>query len=92
MNGGYIMLDCTGLDLIKGETPQSINGLYRNVSMAMNTHKPLFAYNCNWGGIDVSPIQTFAIQIAPDTIICTSSTLQIVIKNTDVVTINNMVG
>ena len=31
MNGGYIMIDCTGLDLTKGSTEQTITGLYSKV-------------------------------------------------------------
>lgn len=27
MNGGYVMIDCIGLDLTKGSTEQTITGL-----------------------------------------------------------------
>lgn len=89
-NGGYFMVNCEGLDLIKGATPQRIIGLYRACKTAMLSGKPIFACGANWDGKYVTPIQTFLIQISDDTIIATSSTLQIVITEGDVVTINNM--
>lgn len=89
-NGGYFMINCEGLDLIKGETPQRIIGLYRVCKTAMMSGKPIFACGANWDGKYVSPVQAFLIQISDDTIIATSSTLQIVITDGDVVTINNM--
>lgn len=93
MNGGYILIDCTGLDLIKGSTEQTITGIYNKVSESMKVNKPLFAYNCIWGDLGgVTPIQVFAIQTASDTITVTASTLQIVIKNDDTITIVNMAG
>lgn len=90
MNGGYAMIDCTGLDLIKGETVQTIATIYDRVKTAMSRGKPLMACNCVWDGIPVSPIYTFAIQIATNRIICTASTLQIIINSDDTITINNM--
>jgi len=92
MNGGYIMIDCTGLDLIKGSTPQTVNGLYNAVKRAMPINKPMYAINCIWGsGKLVTPIQCMAIDF-DDYIICTASTLQIVVAPDDTVTINNLVG
>ena len=92
-NGGYIMVDCGGLDLTKGETPQTISGLYSKVKKAMLSGKPMYATNCIWGtGKPISPIQTFAIQLYSDEIYCTASTLQVRVKDTNVVTIVNMVA
>ena len=92
MNGGYILIDCAGLDLIKGQTEQSLPGLYARVKAAMAVNKPLVAVNANWGGLDVTPIAVFAIQLYADVIYVTASTLQVVIHDDDTVTINNMVG
>lgn len=90
MNGGFIQIDCTGLDLLKGTTPQTVEGLYQRVKVAMGIGKPIMAYNAIWGtGRAVTPILTFAIDWG-DFIICTASTLQIVINPDDSVIINNM--
>lgn len=88
--GGYIMVDCAGLDLTLGSTPQTINGLYDRVQEAMESGKEIVAINCKWGTLPVTPISLFAIQILEDTVYCTSSTLQIVVTDEDSVTINNM--
>lgn len=89
---GYITVDCEGLDLTKGETPQTITGLYNKVQDAIKSGKPIYAVNCNWDSIPVSPVQTFAINITASTVVCTASTLQIWLTNEDVVTISNMVS
>lgn len=89
--GGYFMIDATGLDLTKGMTPQSIAGLYSRCKAALITGKPVYAFNAKWGTIPASPIQVMLIQLYADTITATASTLQIIIKETDVVTILNMV-
>lgn len=91
MNGGYILIDCKGLDLTKGSTPQTITGIYKTVQDAYGKKKPIYADNCVWGTDGyVTPINVLAIQF-PDYIICTASTLQIVITSSDVVTIINLV-
>lgn len=92
MNGGYIMIDCSGLDLLKGSTPQTITGLHARVTEAVKTGKALFANNCIWGsGKPVSPVQVFAIYFADiETWIVTASTLQIIVPKNDSVTIVNM--
>lgn len=90
MNGGYIMVDCKGLDLQKGSTPQTITGLYEVVKASMSVGKPIYACNCTWGDVGaVTPVQTFCIDFT-DVIIATASTLQIVITPQSVVTIVNM--
>lgn len=92
MNGGYIMLDCKSLDLTKGITEQTISGLYHEVEQAVKTGKPIIAYNCIWGnGVPMSPIAVMVTTAGyENTLICTASTLQIIVTSSDVVTINNM--
>lgn len=91
MNGGYVLIDCTGLDLTKGQTPQTISGIHKKVKTAMESGKPIYACNCNWGGKDVTPIEVFCIEFDND-IIATASTLQVVISDSDAIIINNMVA
>lgn len=92
MKGGYINIDCSGLDLTKGKTVQTIPGLYNALKNAFKANKPIFVYNTNWGdsGI-VSPIQVFAIDFGTQ-FNCTSSTLQVIVNNQDKITINNLVA
>ena len=91
MNGGYIMVDCTGLDLTLGSTEQTISGLYAKSKAALATNKPIYANNTVWGeGNPMSPIQVFGWQATESLIIFTSSTLQIWVTSADKVTIGNM--
>lgn len=93
MNGGYIMIDCTGLDLTKGSAEQTITGLYSRVKNAMKANKPIYCNNAVWGNYGkISPIACFANMSSTSNIIITSSTLQIVVTENDVVTIENLVS
>lgn len=90
MKGGYAMLDCTGLDLIKGMTPQTITGIYNRVKTAYNANKPIYCFNAHWDdkGI-VTPIQVMVIDFG-EYFIATASTLQIVVGPNDSIVIRNM--
>ena len=92
MKSGYILIDCSGVDLTKGSTEQTISGLYARVKAAYNSGKMMIAENAVWGdqGL-VSPIQVFAVDFGTYYVI-TASTLQIWLTNADKVTIVNMVG
>ena len=46
MKGGYTMIDCTGLDLTKGSTEQTITGLYAKALKAHKLNKPVVK---GWG-------------------------------------------
>lgn len=92
MKGGYINIDCSGLDLTKGSTEQTITGLYQTVKSAFKANKPIFAYNAIWGtNGNVSPIQVFIVDFGTK-FVCTSSTLQINVTNQDKVTITNLIS
>lgn len=90
--GGYILIDCGGMDLTKGETPQTINGLYARCQEALESGKAILADNCKWGTKPVTPFSTLAIQLYDDTVVATANTLQIWVTNEDVVTIVNLVA
>ena len=91
LTGGYAMVDCTGLDLIKGNIAQTISDIYNRVHEAMALNKPMIAYNCNWNGTPVTPIHVFAIDFGTY-VICTAATMQVIINSNNTVTINNLVG
>ena len=91
MKGGYVLVDCTGLDLLS-ETTQTISGLYNKVKAAMATGKMIIAENMIWGDDGyISPISVFGIDMGPSYgIYLTASTLQIRVSPANVVTIVNM--
>ena len=92
MNGGYMMIDCQGIDLLSNSS-QTKAGLYKALQVAMMIEKPIFAYGMYWGtGKPITPIPVFAIQLLDDTIVCTSSTLQVWVTDEDSVEVHNMIG
>lgn len=88
MKGGYILVDCKQLDLLADET-QTIDGLHDRVKAAMEQDKPVVACNLMWGERSVTPVPVFCIDFG-SAIICTASTLQVIVDPDDHVTINNM--
>ena len=91
MKAGYVLVNCSGLDLL-AESTQTISGLYAKLVAAMKTGKMIIAENMIWGddGI-ISPVHVFAIDMGSTYgIYCTASTLQIRVSPLDVVTIVNM--
>ena len=91
MKGGYVLVDCKGLDLLS-ESTQTITGLYAKVKAAMATGKMIIAENMVWGsGKPISPVAAFGIDMGSTYgIYVTASTLQIRVSPSDVVTIYNM--
>ena len=92
MKGGYVLIDCKGLDLLS-ESTQTISGLYAKCKAAMATGKMIIAENLIWDdGVDrpVSPVSCFGIDMGDYGIYITASTLQIRVSKLDVVTIVNM--
>ena len=93
MNGGYIMIDCKGLDLTSNEE-QTINGLYNDMVNAIKTGKPLVAYNCVWGSNNdspMTPIPFFAQNWSSSMVVGTASILNITCTSADKVTVTSLV-
>ena len=87
---GYILVDCTGIDLIKSEK-QTITGIYKKCEAAMDTGKLVLAANCEWDKTPVSPISVLLTTPAgPGVIVATASTLQLWIDSDDGVEVHNM--
>jgi hypothetical protein len=90
IKGGYIMIDCGGLNLLTSE-PQTISGLYAKVKKAHELNKPIYAVNCVDGsGVKMSPIHVFTINDS-GTMIGTASILQVRVASDDSVTITNLI-
>lgn len=91
-NGGYVLIDCKGLDLLKGSTEQTIDGLYKRLTDTLNLNKLVIATNCKWGTLNSTPIPVMVLDFGDGTIIATFSTLQVVVTDEDTVTIRNMIS
>lgn len=87
MNGGYIMVDCTGLDLTDTNA-QSIDGIWDKAVEAIEADKPIIAHNCEYGtGVMVSPVTCFGWYINDGEIVIVGATLHIHIKDDDTATV-----
>ena len=93
MKGGYIMVDCKGLDLTGGSTPQTITGIWSDAKKALASGKPIVAHNCVYGaGVKVSPIVSFGWYISTTEIVIVSATIHVHIKNDNTVTTLDVVS
>lgn len=91
MNGGYILADCTGLDLSSSDS-QEITGIWEKAKTALASGKPIIAHNCVYGsGVPVSPVTCFGWNIAADEIVIVGATLHIHIKDDDTATVLDVV-
>ena len=87
MNGGYINIDVSGLDITKTEK-QTINGIYKKILEAKKADKPIFLYNAVAGNSGkTSPIGLYCFASDENTITGYFSSLQINVNLVDDVTI-----
>lgn len=89
--GGYILLDCNGLDLTT--EAQSNPGIYQKVEAAYKSGKPVYAVNCLWDGVSMSPISVMlTYDETLERYMGTASTLQVVVSPDNFVEIINMLA
>ena len=92
-NGGYIMVDCTGLDL-NTDTKQTITGIFDQIDNAFKSGKPVYAINATFNisgtGNTTSPVNVMVNSDENGGYVATASTLQLWVDSDDGVTIVNM--
>lgn len=62
MNGGYTLLDATGVQL-ELETTQTVPGIFANTTKAVTTGKPIWATGCTYSGRPVTPMPMFVVSV-----------------------------
>lgn len=82
MNGGYYMVDCTGLELASNEV-QTMPGIWGDAVDAIESGKPIIAHGCTYDDAEVSPVTAFGWYIHSDEIVIVGATLHIHIKDDD---------
>lgn len=91
MKGGYHLLDATGVDLSKS-TAQTVAGSWKKAQDAIASGKPLVMCNAIYGtGVPVSPVPGFGWYISSTEIVLVGATLHVHVKNTDKVTVVDVV-
>lgn len=81
--GGYVMIDCTGLDLGNLGT---VAGLYSKVKDAINTNKPIILNGVVNGSQAFTPINAFGGVESSTSVFLSFFPVTIHISNTNVVT------
>lgn len=72
------MIDCKGLNLLGGSTPQTIAGLFDESVKALASGKAVFAHNCIYGtGHPMTPVAVMGQRESEHEIVFTSSIFQI---------------
>lgn len=82
MNGGYILIDATGLNL-SSSSEQEIAGIWDKAVTALKVKKPIVVHGCTYGAALVSPVTCFGWYIGTDEIVIVGATLHVHIKDDD---------
>ena len=91
MKGGYMLIDCEGLDLTSA-VKVTKTGFWNKAKNALASNKPLVAYNCIYGsGKPVSPVTAFGWYLSSTSIVIVGATLHIIIDNEDGVIVQDVV-
>ena len=92
-NGGYTMVDCTGIDL-NTSTKQTVSGIFNRVDTAFKTGKPIYCvgatFNISGTGNITSPIMVMINSDENGGYVATASTLQVQIDKDDGIQIVNL--
>ena len=84
MNGGYVMVDCMGLDL--GD-PGTVSGLYVKVKTAISANKPIQLYNLKNSTQKFTPVPAFGGVESETSVFLSFFPITLHISSSDVVTI-----
>lgn len=93
-NGGYVLIDCGGVNLLGGSTPQDKSGvkLWEQIDAAFKSGKTAVACNMVYGvGSPVTPVPVM-IKEEGDSYCCTASILQVWVTKASSVTVVSLLG
>lgn len=84
MNGGYVMVDCAGLDL---SNPGKVAGLYERAKKAIETNKPIQLYGLKNSAQGFTPVPAFGGVESASSVFLSFFPVTIHIDSEDTVTI-----
>ena len=88
--GGYILVDCEGLDLTSAEKVTK-TGFWKKAVTCLKAGKPIIASGCVYGsGKPVSPVTAFGWYLDTHTIVIVGATLHIIIDDEDGVIVQDV--
>lgn len=88
MNGGYSLINCSGLAL-DAESKQTKAGIYAAIKKAYEDNKPAYACNMTFASAPMTPAAVLITHVGTN-YIGTSCTCQIIVDPDDGVTVNNL--
>lgn len=88
MNGGYVMIDATGVDLL-AESSKTVAGIYNKFLKALQSGKPILAYGATYDTAGSSPIAVNVIP-ASNALTVYTGVYSIAISNADAVAVTNL--
>ena len=88
MNGGYVMVDATGVDLL-AESSKTVAGIYNKFLKALQSGKPIIAYGVSYSTAISSPI---AVNVKPGTnsVTILTGVYSVAISNADAVVVTDL--
>lgn len=90
MKGGYVIVDCEGLDLTS-QSKVTKTGFWNKAKKVLAAGKPIIATNCIYGtGKPVSPVTCFGWYLSSDYIVIVGATLHIIIDKDDGVVVQDV--
>lgn len=88
MNGGYSMLDASGVNLLAA-AKATVSGIHAKAIAALATGKPIIMNNCTYGAnVPTSPVPCFG-HMSSTSVVLHTAMLEITIDNADGVTITD---
>lgn len=88
MNGGYVMVDATGIDLL-AESSKTVAGIYNKFLKALQSGKPIIAYGISYSTAVSSPI---AVNVKPgsNSVTVLTGVYSIAISNANAVVVTDL--
>lgn len=88
MNGGYVMVDATGIDLL-AESSKTVAGIYNKFLKALQSGKPIIAYGISYSTAVSSPI---AVNVKPgsNSVTVLTGVYSVAISNANAVVVTDL--
>ena len=88
MNGGYVMVDATGIDLL-AESSKTVAGIYNKFLKALQSGKPIIAYGISYSTSVSSPI---AVNVKPgsNSVTVLTGVYSVAISNANAVVVTDL--
>lgn len=88
MNGGYVMVDATGIDLL-AESSKTVAGIYNKFLNALKAGKPIIAYGIAYSTAVSSPI---AVNVKPgeNSVTVLTGVYSVAISNANAVVVTDL--